>query len=104
MNRKRAGSRRAVSSAAREELVAQLKYIRALVRETGELFILRHEGEIEHIVGSLESLPDGKLRTLGQQLHGELHKLKVKPEKGRLKDLKLLNKLIQDLTIRVNSS
>jgi hypothetical protein len=44
--------KRATNGVAREELVQELRHLRGLVRETGEQFILRREGEIETIISS----------------------------------------------------
>lgn len=84
-----------------EELAREFKHLRILVRETGENFILRQEGAIETAISNLETLPTGKLRTVAPALVQELRKLRVKPAKGRFKDLKELNRLIDDLTGRV---
>ena len=94
-------TKRSASSEAREELVREFKHLRVLVREIGENFILRQEGEIETAISNLEGLQSGKLRTMAPTLVEELRKLKVKPAKGRFKDLKELNRLIDDLTGRV---
>lgn len=97
----RTGNKQTDDTEVRAELVGKLKHLRALVREAGENFILRHEGDIETVISSLDALPAGKLRTVAPGLTKDLRKLKVKPEKGRFKDLKELNKLIEELTTRV---
>jgi len=97
-------TKRSASSEAREELVREFKHLRVLVREIGENFILRQEGEIETAISNLEGLQSGKLRTMAPTLVEELRKLKVKPAKGRFKDLKELNRLIDELTSRVISA
>ena len=94
-------TKRSASSEAREELVREFKHLRVLVREIGENFILRQEGEIETAISNLEGLQPGKLRMMAPTLIQELRKLKMKPAKGRFKDLKELNRLIDELTSRV---
>jgi hypothetical protein len=84
-----------------DELIRELKHLRAVVREIGENFILRREGEIEAVIANLAGVPPGKLRAVANDLLGDLHNLKLKPEKGRLKDLKALDHLIGALTERV---
>jgi hypothetical protein len=101
MVKTRTDKKRTASSEAREELAREFKHLRVLVREIGENFILRQEGEIETAISNLEVLPAGKLRAVAPALIQELRKLKVKPAKGRFKDLKELNRLIDDLTGRV---
>ncbi len=103
-NMKRTGNKQTVTETKREELVGLLKHLRAVMREAGENFILRREGEIESVIGFLEALPAGKLRTVVPGLFKDIRKLRVNPAKGRLKDLKALSRLIEELTIRVNSA
>lgn len=83
------------------ELSRELKHLRVVVREVGENFILRREGEVENLIASLSAVPAAKLRTVASDLLRNLHNLKLKPEKGRLKDLKELDRLIGALTDRV---
>jgi len=84
-----------------DELTRELKHLRAVVREVGENFILRREGEIEAVIVNLAGVPPGKLRAVANDLLRGLHNLKLKPEKGRLKDLKELDRLIGALAERV---
>jgi hypothetical protein len=84
-----------------DELARDLKHLRTVVREIGENFILRREGEVEALIANLASVPPGKLRTVASDLLGGLHNLKLKPEKGRLKDLKELDQLIGAMAERV---
>jgi hypothetical protein len=104
MAKERANNKRPASTAIRDELQREFKHLRVLVREIGENFILRQEGEIETAISNLEGLPPGKLRTMAPALIQELRKLKVKPAKGRFKDLKELNRLTEELTSRVISA
>ena len=92
---------RVTASAAREELGREMKHLRTAVREAGETFILRREGEIETIIGHLEAMPATSLKTKAPGwLHG-IRDLKLKPAKGRLKDLKALDGLIEELADQV---
>jgi len=88
----------------REELAREFRHLRVLAREIGENFILRQEGEIETAISNLDGLSPRKLRAVAPALIQELRKLKVKPAKGRFKDLKELNRLIDELTNRVVSA
>ncbi len=85
----------------REELARELKHLREVVRDAGESFILRREGEIETILSHLAAVPSGALRSEAPIWLREIHSLRTKPDKGRLKDLKGLDKLIEDLAEQV---
>ncbi|WP_298273320.1 hypothetical protein [Geobacter sp.] len=80
------------------ELEQELKHLRAVVREAGENFILRREGEIETIISYLASLPRKSVREEVPEWLRELHRLKLKPAKGRLRDLKEIDRIIECLT------
>jgi hypothetical protein len=92
------------NGAAHDELVRELKHLREVVREVGERFILRREGEIETILSHLDSVPSGILRGEAPEWLDELHGLKVRPAKGRLKDLKGIDELIEKLAEQVVSA
>lgn len=81
----------------RQELLAELKSLRVAVRDAGEGFVLRKEGEIEALSGYLLALPAGKLRTVAKEWHRELRDLNIKPAKGRLRDLKRIDHLLGGL-------
>ena len=84
-----------------EELVGELRHLRAAVREVGESFILRREGEIETVISQLESVSTALLKRESTGWLHEIRDLKLKPAKGRLKDLKGIDELIAGLTDRV---
>lgn len=88
--------RKSGSEEARNELVNELKYLRSLVRDVGEGYIMRKEGEIETLLGYLESLPPRAVRLASRGWLRELRNLPVKPEKGRLKDLKRIDTLLEE--------
>lgn len=81
-----------------EELTAELQQLRPLIREVGEQFLLRREGEVEALLSLLPSLPPARLKRLGPEWLKEVRGLKVKPQKGRLKDLKGIVRLLADLS------
>ena len=80
------------------EFVRELRLMRTLVREVGESFILRREGEIETLLAYAETLPRKEARERLPEWLRQLHGLKLKPHKGRLRDLKALDRLIEELT------
>jgi hypothetical protein len=84
-----------------EDIEHELRHLRALVREVGEHFILRHEGAIETIISNLESVPQGKLKAGMPGWLQNIRSLRLKPAKGRLKDLKGIVSLIEELTEQV---
>jgi len=85
----------------REELLRELKHLRATVREVGENFILRREGEIETIIGLLATIPAAPLKKEAPGWLHEIREVKLKPAKGRLRDLKALDALIEELADQV---
>jgi hypothetical protein len=80
-----------------QELVAELKALRLAVRETAEGFILRKEGEIETLLDHLLRMPPGRLKEIARPWLREAKELKLKPLKGRMKDLKHIDALLHDL-------
>lgn len=80
-----------------EEFEQELKHLRAVVRDAGTNFILRREGEIETLLSYLASLPRKSVREEVPDWVQELHRLKLKPAKGRLKDLKEIDRIIEKL-------
>jgi hypothetical protein len=86
-----------VGDAPAEELLAELKYVRGLVQEVGENFIMRKQGEIETLISYLAELPPTKVRDIAQDWQRQFRVLSVKPAKGRLKDLKRLDAILEQL-------
>jgi len=84
-----------------DELTRELRHLRVIGREVSENFILRREGEIEAVIANLCGVPPGKMRAVANDLLRGLHNLKLKPEKGRLKDLKELDQLIGAMVERI---
>ncbi len=81
----------------RQELTIELKHLRVMIRDAGENFILRREAELETFLGYLEGLPSGKIKANSPAWLREIRKLDVKPSKGRLRDLKKINKVVGEL-------
>lgn len=85
-------------------LILELKQLRTVVRETAENFVLSREGEIETMVEFLEGLPDCEARRLDTAPWlRELRYTPLKPEKGRIKDLKRLDGLLASLHDRIGA-
>ncbi|HXE95774.1 MAG TPA: hypothetical protein VN642_05180 [Dongiaceae bacterium] len=79
------------------ELVNELKVLRMAIREIAEGFILRKEGEIETLQDYLLNMPPGRLKAVVRPWMRETRALKLKPAKGRIKDLKKIDNLLTDL-------
>ena len=86
------------------ELTMELRQLRRLVREVGESFILRREGEIETLIEQLETLPAGKVKGTAPEWLRALRHLNVKPAKGRLRDVKDIDHLIGALMDGLNDA
>jgi hypothetical protein len=78
-----------------------LRRLRAVVRDVGESFILRREGEIETLISHLAAVPTAQLKRESASWLHEIRDVKLKPAKGRLKDLKELDELIEGLADQV---
>jgi hypothetical protein len=81
----------------RQELLTELHSLRGTIRDIGEGFILKKEGEIEALTGYLLTMPAGKLKAIAGNWLKESRELAVKPSKGRIRDLKKVNNLLDDL-------
>jgi hypothetical protein len=79
------------------ELVNELKTLRIAVREIAEKFILCKEGEIETLLDYLLEMPPTRLKAVARPWIRETRALKLKPAKGRIKDLKKIDNLLNDL-------
>lgn len=88
----------------REDFIRELKHLRTLVREIGEQFILRREGEVETIISHLEGVPTKIIKDQASDWLHEIKTLKLKPAKGRMRDLKGIDALIEDLTEQIISA
>jgi hypothetical protein len=81
-----------------EALEAELGRLRVLVREVGEAYITNLEAEVVQIQSDLASVA-GDLRTDEPvvRMIEEIRTLRVKPGKGRMKDVKRMDALIDRL-------
>jgi hypothetical protein len=100
---KKGAKNRATNGEVLDELAAELKQLRGVVREAGERFVLRREGEIETLISHLAAIPATKLRSEAPGWLLEIRSLRLKPAKGRLKDLKGFDRLIEGLMDRIIS-
>ncbi|HWI40168.1 MAG TPA: hypothetical protein VNX25_01610 [Verrucomicrobiae bacterium] len=90
--------------APREDLVRELRHLRGVVRDVCDNMVLREEGEIESLISNILALPPGKLKSKGGTWLRELQSMKVKPEKGRLKDLREIQHRVEGILTEVTST
>jgi hypothetical protein len=76
------------------ELVRELKHLRSLAHEVCGNFTLRREGDIETIITSIDTLPRKTVREMMPEWLRDIRSLKLKPHKGRLRDIKEINRII----------
>jgi 3-methyladenine DNA glycosylase/8-oxoguanine DNA glycosylase len=95
---------------AAKELAAEMKVLRSAFKEIVEHFCLRLDSELAEIIRVLEKdpilnepivLPSAKI---SQQLAEKIHCLKLKPSKGKLKEIvqiyKLAEKIAQKMPVQ----
>jgi len=87
--------------APQDDFIRELKLLRSLVHEVCENFTLRREGYIETIISCLATVPRKKLREMLPEWLRDIRSLKLKPQKGRLKDLKEIDRIITGLQEKV---
>lgn len=85
-----------------KDLVGELRRIRALVREVGDGYIVRREAAAAEMIRSLqEDLSTGRRRpsrvTAWEKQLKQFREAKIKPAKGRNKDLRRIDGLLTKL-------
>jgi predicted nucleic acid-binding Zn-ribbon protein len=91
---------------ARNELKDGIENLRKLLREISNAFVAHAESEIAAVSGTIRDLPNpqggSKAARRQEKLLNEMQKLvgglKVKPEKGRLKDLRRVRDVLDELS------
>ncbi len=81
----------------RNELLNALKAMREDLREVTEGFLLCKEGEIEALCEYLRKMPATKIKDFTSPWLRKARDLKLKPAKGRIKDLKKIDGLLGSL-------
>lgn len=77
----------------------ELKRLRSLLEEITSAYLIKRQAQIESLISALsenESVKKERLQAL-RRIQGVLRGLKVKPEKGRYKDIKRVEDLIVNL-------
>lgn len=85
------------------ELVTALRALRILVREIGGNYLAGLQSDLAHIEQTVREAESGKTRPRKRAAHmgrllDKLKRLDVKPNKGRRRDLKRIEKLIGQMT------
>jgi hypothetical protein len=79
---------------------AELKHLRSLMEETVSAHLIKRQAQIESIILATSEHESGKeedrLKDI-RIMQRSLRSLKVKPEKGRLRDIKRMTALISEL-------
>ena len=94
-------SKHSNSDELRQTLFEELRTLRQTVREVGEAFILRKEGEIEALLSYLLEMRPAQVEKFGRSWLRESRDLSIKPTKGRIKDLRRIDALLEDLLSHV---
>lgn len=81
----------------RTEILTALKALRLDIREVAEGFLLRKGAEVETLCEYLLKLPAARIKKLTPPSLRKIRELKLKPAKGRIKDLKKLDNLLAEL-------
>ncbi len=84
-----------------DDFIRELKLLRTLLHEVCDNFTLRREGNIETIISCLATVPRKKLRVMLPEWLRDIGTLKLKPQKGRLKDLKEIDRIIAGLQEKI---
>lgn len=77
----------------------ELKRLRCLLEEITSAYLIKRQAQIESLISAIaenESAKEEQLKNI-RSIQKDLRTLKVKPEKGRYKDLKRVDALIVDL-------
>lgn len=78
------------------EMCTEFRQLRNIIREAGEAFIIRKESEVETLVEVVETFSVAELRAISPDWLRQIKQLKLKPAKGRLKDLKQIVHLMEE--------
>ena len=92
-----------LTQAAFDELRTQARYCRRQIRETAQHLDQNMEAALEQIVDDAAALrPAAKRRAYCKKASQLIAAIKVKPHKGRLRDLRKLDELLAELAHGLN--
>lgn len=81
----------------RHEILTALKTLRLDLREVAEGFLLRKEAEVETLCEYLLKLPAARIKEFTSPWLRKTRGVRLKPAKGRIKDLKKIDSLLAEL-------
>jgi hypothetical protein len=86
-----------------QDLIAALRALRLLIREVGNNYLAGMQSEVAHIEQVIREgqaasgkLPNERAKGL-RRIRRDLGRLDIKPDKGRRRDLKQIEKVISDI-------
>ena len=93
----------------RKELLAQLQHLRLEVKEISRLYVANLQRDIVQLIDFLNEKQAGKgkrprsLNPTLAQMKETLDKINLKPEKGRRKDLRRIERAVRSMTKMVSA-
>jgi hypothetical protein len=91
---------------ARLQVKQEVRRLRSLLKEITQAYVGRREGDIAALVSWIDELKQGegdekkdeqRVKRIIQEISSRLSSLKIKPEKGRLRDIRHLHDLVDEL-------
>ncbi|MFH0792522.1 MAG: hypothetical protein V2A74_00655 [bacterium] len=94
--------RKPVSSS--QHAVLELRHLRSLLKEIAQHYLAAREGELEQIIEQVQSneLDEGEREKLADFVLHEIERIDLKPRKGRLKDIRRLDRCLKVLNQKLN--
>jgi hypothetical protein len=80
-----------------QDLLAALSSLRHLIREVGGNYLAGLQADVAAVERAVRQLEDEKTRADLQVMLGAIQNIDVKPQKGRRRDLKELDKVVTKL-------
>ena len=89
----------------RQQVKQEIRRLRSLLKEITQAYLVRREAEIAALVSWMDELKitdgdakdENRQKRILEEITKLLASLKIKPEKGRLKDIRQLHDLVDDL-------
>jgi hypothetical protein len=94
------------AESARLQVKQEVRRLRSLLKEITQAYLVRREAEIAALVSWMDELKqtegddkkdEQRLKRTLEEITKLLSSLKIKPEKGRLRDIRRLHTLVDDL-------
>jgi hypothetical protein len=94
------------AESARQHVKQEIRRLRSLLKEITQAYLVRREAEIAALISWMDDLKQSegddkkdeqRLKHTLEEITKLLSSLKIKPEKGRLRDIRRLHTLVDDL-------